>query len=118
MNSDAAIIWIVIGLIVGVIIIAMIMQAAAAAKAEEERRQRLYTRYGKTSLAEKLIARTIWTGETAAQLRDSLGHPLDVDQKVLKTKKKEVWKYKKTGTNRYALKITLDDDVVVGWDQK
>jgi hypothetical protein len=118
MNSDAAIIWIVISLIVGAIIIAMMMQAAAAAKAEEERRDRIYTKYGKTPLAEKLIARTIWTGETAAQLRDSLGQPLDVDQKVLKTKKKEIWKYNQTGTNRYALKITLDNDEVVGWDQK
>lgn len=40
------------------------------------------------------------------------------DQKVLKTKTKEVWKYKPTGKNRYALKITLEDDEVIGWDQK
>lgn len=47
---------------------------------------------------------------------DSLGRPLDIDQKVLKTK--EVWKYNQTGKGRYALRITLENGEVVGWDQK
>ena len=37
---------------------------------------------------------------------------------MLKTKVKEVWKYKPTGKNRYGLKITLDDGVVVGWEER
>lgn len=118
MNSDATIIWITVGIAVAVIILIFVAQGFAAAKAEEERRTRLYAKYGRTPLAEKLIGRTVWTGEAAVELRDSLGPPLDIDQKVLKTKKKEVWKYHQTGTNRYKLKITLDNDIVVGWDQK
>lgn len=49
---------------------------------------------------------------------DSLGQPADVDRKVMKTKIREVWKYFKTGKRRYALRITLENGVVVGWDKK
>ena len=118
MNSDATVIWVFIGIVVAIIVVIIIAQGAAAAKAEEERKARIYAKYGRTPLAEKLVDRTVWTGETAAELLDSLGDPLDIDQKVLKTKKKEIWKYNRTGTNRYGLKITLDNDLVVGWDQK
>ena len=51
-------------------------------------------------------------------LIDSLGQPQDIDTKVLKTKKKEIWKYNHNGGNRFGLRITLDNDIVVGWDQK
>lgn len=59
-----------------------------------------------------------WTSQTQEQSLDSLGRPEDIDQKVLKTKVKEVWKYHRTGLGRYALRITLEDGVVAGWDQK
>jgi len=75
-------------------------------------------KYQDEKLVEDLLDETFWQGQTAEQLRDSLGEPLDIDQRVLKTKVKEVWKYEQTGKNRYALKITLDDGVVVSWDQK
>jgi hypothetical protein len=104
--------------VVVICIVFFVAQRISAAIAEGKRKENIYLRYGKSALAERLIEKTIWVGETARQLRDSLGPPLDVDQKRLKTKKKEIWKYHRTGSNRYALKITLDDDVVVGWDQK
>jgi hypothetical protein len=118
MKSESAAVWMLVGIPIAIIIIIILAQSAAAAKAKEERRKRINEKYGITPLAQKLIDGTIWTGETAEQLIDSLGRPLDIDQKVLKTKKKEIWKYNRTGENRYALKITLDNDVVVGWDQK
>ena len=59
-----------------------------------------------------------WVGQTAQQLRESIGDPVDIDQKVLKTKKKEVWKYFPQGKRRYGLRITLENDEVVGWDEK
>lgn len=82
------------------------------------KRMRLTLKYKDENLVDELLNETFWQGQTAEQLRDSLGEPLDIDQKVLKTKVKEVWKYEQTGKNRYGLKITLDDGVVVGWDQK
>tara|TARA_R110000796_G_scaffold226185_1_gene342683 strand:+ start:2078 stop:2251 length:174 start_codon:yes stop_codon:yes gene_type:complete len=42
---------------------------------------------------------------------DSQGKLLKIDQKVLKKKTKEVWKYNKTGKGRYVLRIT-------SWPQK
>lgn len=82
------------------------------------KRIRLMMKYKDDDLVESLIDETFWRGQTAAQLMDSLGEPLDVDQKVMKTKVREVWKYEQTGKNRYGLKITLEDGLVVGWDQK
>jgi len=43
---------------------------------------------------------------------------MGIDEKVLKSKTKQTWKYQPTGVNRYALRIHLDDEIVVGWDDK
>lgn len=82
------------------------------------KRERLMEKYGDESLVDQLMKGIFWQGQPEGQLLDSLGKPLDIDQKVLKTKTKEVWKYNKTGKNRYALKITLENGEVIGWDKK
>lgn len=84
----------------------------------EERRDRLYAKYGRTTVAEDIIGRKIWVGESCDQLIDSLGPPDDTDEKVLKTKRKEILKYFHRGGNRYGLRVTLEDNAVVGWDEK
>ncbi|AWK83236.1 hypothetical protein BST98_07060 [Photobacterium damselae] len=84
----------------------------------KKRREYLIDKYKDLSLVEDLMNQYFWVGQTAEQLIDSLGHPVDIEQKILKTKKKEVWKYSHQGGNRYSLRITLDNDHVVGWDQK
>lgn len=88
------------------------------ANQEEARRLYLIEKYNDAMLVAKLMDRSIWVDQTAEQLLDSIGRPSDIDQKVLKTKKKEVWKYYPNGIGRYRLRITLDNDVVVGWDEK
>ncbi|MGL6364653.1 hypothetical protein ACSZMZ_01735 [Aeromonas veronii] len=75
-------------------------------------------KYGDKHLVDKLMKRMFWQGQSEGQLIDSLGKPIDIDQKVLKTKVKEVWKYNKTGKGRYALRVTLENGKVIGWDQK
>ena len=82
------------------------------------RRARLMEKYGDAELVNQLMKRMFWQGQSEEQLLDSLGKPLDIDQKVLKTKTKEVWKYNETGKGRYALRITLENGEVVGWDKK
>ena len=84
----------------------------------KKHREALMAKYHDKQLVEDLMNESFWQGQTAEQLIDSLGNPHDIDQKILKTKKKEVWKYNHQGGNRYALRITLDNDYVVGWDQK
>ncbi|WP_373017780.1 hypothetical protein [Thiomicrorhabdus sp.] len=84
----------------------------------KKRKEYLKNKYQDDELVENLMAQKFWQGQTSQQLLDSIGQPSDIDQKILKTKKKEVWKYNHQGGNRYGLRITLDDDYVVGWDQK
>jgi hypothetical protein len=36
----------------------------------------------------------------------------------MKTKRREIWKYGRMGGNRYSLRVTLEQGVVVGWEEK
>jgi len=78
----------------------------------------LRTKYGDEIIVQRIMQRQFWQGQTMEQLRESLGDPPSVDNNIFKTKKREVWKYQPNGKNRYRLRVTLDNDVVVGWDQK
>ena len=84
----------------------------------ENKRKRLMERYKDENLVQKLMMGSFWQGQTKGQLVDSIGQPKNVSEQVLKTKKKETWKYQKTGNNRYALKIFIENGIVTGWDQK
>ena len=106
------------GVITGVIAAGIAFYLWSKSNKNKKRREYLIDKYQDLSLVEDLMNQCFWVEKTADQLIDSLGHPVDIDQKMLKTKKKEVWKYSHQGGNRYSLRITLDNDHVVGWDQK
>jgi hypothetical protein len=112
METQTALVLFFVG--IGLFVVIAIMRNSA--KAEAERIARIRERFGAD--ADRILAKTIWVGETEEQLRASLGEPLDVDQKVLKTKKREIWKYGSLGGNRYSTRITLENGVVSGWDVK
>jgi len=80
--------------------------------------KQLLAKYGDPDLVAQIMSKRVTQGMTSEMVLDSLGRPADVNQKVLKTKKKEVWKYGHKGGNRYSTRIILEDDEVVGWDQK
>lgn len=84
----------------------------------KKRKDLLMKKYGNLKIVEMLIKRMFWQGQTTGQLIDSIGKPLNVDQKVMKTKVKEIWKYNSIGKNRYGLKITIENGEVIGWDKK
>ena len=107
-------------LLVGIAIIVMfiVLKAIDDNRAIQERKQSIHQKYGYTEIADRIINKNIWVGETSEQLLDSLGQPLDIDQKVFKTKTKEIWKYYRYGINRYGLRMIIENDVVVGWDKK
>ena len=88
------------------------------ASRRQTREDHLRAKYGRGDVADKIVAGVIWVGESVEQLTDSLGRPEDIDEKVLKTKRKEVWKYGRRGANRYGLRINVEDGAVVGWDEK
>lgn len=106
--------WVLVAIVAGVVILIVILKAAA----KKRRLDYLMSKYGDETIVAYIYHHRFWQGQTAGQLLDSLGQPYAKDDKLLKTKKREVWKYSRTGVNRYALRITLDNDIVTGWDQK
>lgn len=106
------------GLLIGGVIAVIAIFVWFKTAQKKKRREQLMAKYQDSTIVNDLMTSSFWQGQTSEQLIDSLGQPVDIDAKVLKTKKKEVWKYSHQGGNRYGLRITLDNDVVVGWDQK
>ncbi|HLV88693.1 MAG TPA: hypothetical protein VKV39_17035 [Candidatus Sulfotelmatobacter sp.] len=95
---------------------ALVFVAFVAVK--KQKRASLLAKYGDPLVVERILNKTLWVGETSAQLIDSLGAPLEVDRSVLKTKTKETWKYLRKSAKRYGLRVTLENGIVVGWDAK
>lgn len=85
---------------------------------KKKRREMLMLKYNDIDIVESVMNGEYWQGQTAIQLLDSLGYPHSEDKKVLKTKTSETWKYDHRGSNRYGLRVTLENDIVVGWNKK
>jgi hypothetical protein len=83
-----------------------------------KRKADLLRKYGDANIVEKILSKRIWVGQTKNELLDALGHPFDVDSKLMKTRSREIWKYNPNGKNRFGLRITLDDGRVAAWDSK
>ncbi len=113
--------FLIIALIVIVVIGIVLVTAYKNKKRREEverRRAALLAKYHDPQIVDKIMRHVFWQGQSQEQLLDSLGRPADIDQKVMKTKVKEIWKYNPMGSNRFGLRITIENSVVVGWDQK
>ena len=108
--------WVVAGILI--IVAVAVLAFVGVAMAKRSRYVRLMQKYADEKLVDALISKTIWQGMTAEQLRDSWGEPASIEEKVMKTKVKQVFKYRPVATNRYRDKVTLEDGVIVGWDQK
>ncbi len=108
--------WVVAALLLGVALVVLLFVARALAT--RSRYARLLAKYGDDKVVQALLTQTIWQGMTVEQLRDSWGEPAAVEQKVMKTKVREVFKYKPVGKNRFRDKVTLEDGIITGWDQK
>lgn len=78
----------------------------------------LQEKYKKPEIVEGILKKQYWIGQTQEQLVDSRGCPENIDRKILKTKTKEIWKYNQLRKGQYAIKITLDNGKVAGWEDK
>ncbi|MFK2918962.1 DUF2845 domain-containing protein [Dyella koreensis] len=85
---------------------------------KQQRLAYLREKYQDEDIVQKVFAGEFWRGQTEEQLRDSLGAPVAIDNKLLKTMTREVWKYQPSGVNRYRLRITVENGRVAAWDQK
>ncbi len=91
---------------------------AVGAYARKRRRQALMAKYQDAAIVDRIMKRNVWQGMSTEQLLDLWGKPADCDQKVYKTKTKEVWKYGRTGKNRFSQRVFVEDCLVVGWENK
>lgn len=82
------------------------------------RRETLLKKYKNPVVVDRIMRKMFWQGQTNEQLLDSLGRPADIDKKVMKSKIRETWKYHRQGRNRFRLRVTVENDVVIGWDKK
>ena len=85
---------------------------------KQKRLAYLRAKYADEDTVQKIFAGYFWEGQPEEQLRDALGQPDAVDNKLLKTMTREIWKYHPSGVNRYRLRITVDNGRVAGWDKK
>jgi hypothetical protein len=100
--------------IVGLVVLMVVLKV----RRKRKRLQYLTGKYGDPQIVDHIYNHRFWHGQTTEQLIESLGNPHGVDRKLLKTMKREIWKYNPRGVNRYGLRITLDNDIVSGWDHK
>jgi hypothetical protein len=68
-------------------------------------------------IVERITRRMFWTGQTEEQLVDSIGRPRQVET-IRAEPKQEVWKYREVNGIPCDLSITLEEGIVLGWDQK
>ena len=106
--------WIV-PLVVIVTTIALVM--ASRASKRRKRIEELRKKYPE-DIVQRILAGQIWQGQTESQLIDALGSPAEVDRKVLKTMRREIWKYGRMSARRFRLRITVENGTVTGWDHK
>ena len=107
-------------LIALIVVVVLVAAARAWLKSEARKRRRaaLLAKYGDPDIVEGIMSCSFWQGQTEEQLGDSLGQPSDIESRVMKTRHRQIWKYHPAGKNRYLLRVTLENGVVVGWEQK
>jgi hypothetical protein len=105
-------------IILALILLGIVGLIAMRIAAVAERRRSLTAKYGDALLVERIMQRQVWQGMTADQLMDSRGRPADLDEKVYKTKTVHIYKYNQDGVNRFRTRITVENDEVVGWNER
>lgn len=109
-----------IGLVfsISIIFIALVGYFVFKTQNQKRRFSGLVGKYGSEEIAKNIIDGRFWQGQTSEQLLESLGRPVEIEDKVLKSKSRQLWKYKKQGVNRFGLRITVENGYVTGWEQK
>jgi uncharacterized membrane protein len=109
----------VTGWIVPLAVIVLIVVLVIASRANKRRKliEELRRKYPE-DVVQRILAGQIWQGQTEGQLIDTLGSPIEIDRKVLKTMRREIWKYGRISARRFRLRITVENGTVTEWDHK
>lgn len=79
----------------------------------ETRFRRYFAKYDHNEeLARMIAGGKIWTGQSAEELRDAKGTPLQVEQ----VQDNEIWVYKGNALTKQTLRIVVKDGRVVSWN--
>lgn len=109
----------VTGWVLPVVVVVVIIGLVIASRANKRRKrlEALRRKYPE-EIVLRILGGQIWQGQTEEQLIDAIGSPAEVDTKVLKTMQREIWKYGRISAKRFRLRITVENGMVAGWDQK
>lgn len=109
----------VTGWVIPVVVVVVIIGLVIASRANKRRKrlEALRRKYPE-EIVQRILGGQIWQGQTEEQLIDAIGSPVEVDTKVLKTMQREIWKYGRISAKRFRLRITVENGMVAGWDQK
>ena len=94
------------------IVMAALLRGGWSAATYETRFRRMMEKYGNSDLARMIAKREVWTGQTADQLRDAKGAPVNVVQ----SGSDEIWIFPPMGFTRQAMRVALRDGRVAGWE--
>lgn len=101
--------------VVAVVIIGLVMLSRASRRRKHiEALRRKYPE----EIVQRILRGEIWQGQTEEQLIDAIGSPAEVDTKILKTMRREIWKYGRISAKRFRLRVAVENGTVAGWDQK
>ena len=109
-----------VGFLPIICIIAVVSTVVLIIRQSNKKRRLDYLRnkYQNEELVNRINNKKIWQGQTQEQLLDALGEPITIDNKVMKTKTREIWKYHQLPRNSYRLKITVENGLVIGWEER
>lgn len=109
----------VTGWVLPVVVVVVIIGLVIASRANKRRKriEALRRKYPE-EIVQRILGGQIWQGQTEEQLIDAIGSPAEVDTKVLKTMQRQIWKYGRISAKRFRLRITVENGMVAGWDQK
>lgn len=96
-----------------------IAEALRIAKLEQARREerKLIETYGHEA-AMNILNKRLWIGCPERALYEMFGSPVSKEEKVKSSSVTRTHKYMETGKNRFALRVTLENGLVTGWDDK
>jgi hypothetical protein len=117
-NSDGLKLLAGVAAVVVVVVWYRVARARERARRVEARRAALLEKYGDKDIVERIMKGELWQRQTSEQVYDSLGPPVDIDEILLRKNMRRTWKYHPTGRHRFALRVILDNDIVIGWDKK
>lgn len=94
-----------LGVAVVVAIATLVFVGYLDSRATNARRVDLTARFG-VEIADAIIKKRFWQGATYEMMQEAHGTPVEVRQKVLKSKTRETHCYRQIGKNRFGLRCT------------